>query len=318
MPEQSSFVAASPLMQRLINTADMIGPTDATVLVQGESGSGKEVVAQYLHHRSRRADGPFVAVNCGALPESLVESELFGHSKGAFTGATAAHIGQVRAAQNGTLFLDEIGELPLSAQAKLLRFLETRYVRAVGSVSDTLVDVRIIAATNRDLAEEVDKGLFRQDLFYRLHVVPLELAPLRERVEDIQPLIDLFSREVAERYQLSPPVFSKEALQRLKKYHWPGNVRELRNLCERLTVLFPGAEVGADNLPGEVHSGRKRPEAAEEGFCLPNEGIDLAQVEADFLRQALSLAGGNQSHAARLLGLTRDTFLYRLRKYAIS
>ncbi|MCB1877646.1 MAG: sigma-54-dependent Fis family transcriptional regulator [Chromatiales bacterium] len=310
-----AMIGKSAVLQRLVNTLDMVSATDVTVLLQGESGTGKELVAHRLHVAGPRADKPFVSINCAALPEGLVESELFGHVKGAFTGADGANCGRIAQADGGTLFLDEVGELPAAAQAKLLRFLENREVHPVGAGQARKVDVRIVAATNRDLAAQTREGGFRQDLFYRLNVVPLEIPPLRERHGDVALLVDHYLGLFAGRYGLVKPTVVPSALRRFTEYAWPGNVRELRNLCERLVVLLGGRVIDEDNLPAEI---RETAQELSQAFQLPAGGISLAELEADLLRQALHRAGGNQSRAARLLNLTRDTFLYRLRKYSIS
>jgi DNA-binding NtrC family response regulator len=244
-----------------------------------------------------------------------VGSELFGHRRGAFTGALEDRLGHVRSAQGGTLFLDEIGELPLAAQAKLLRFLESGEVQPVGESRPQRVDARIVAATHRDLHARVREGLFREDLYYRLQVVPIELPPLRERQGDAEWLLSRFLDEFAARHGLQPPRLTLAARRRLAAHRWPGNVRELRNLAERLVVFFSGREVDAGNLPADI-----APQALAAGlsrFTLPEQGIDLERLESDMIRQALDRAGGNKSRAARLLGLSRDTLLYRLKKFAI-
>ncbi|MFP5505923.1 MAG: sigma-54 interaction domain-containing protein, partial [Gammaproteobacteria bacterium] len=264
---------------------------------------------------SPRRAGPLITVNCAALPEALAESLLYGHRRGAFTGASADHDGYVVQAHGGTLLLDEVGELSPAVQAKLLRFLESGECQPVGQPRSVKADVRVIAATNRDLAAEVAAGRFRRDLFYRLNVVPLTLPPLRERREDIPALLAHHSEQVARRYGLSTPRFDKAAMQALRAHPWPGNVRELRNLCERLVILCGGRDIALDNLPIEI----RNPAAAAQhgGFRLPPDGVRLDEIEVTLIRQALAHTEGNRSRAARLLGLTRDTLLYRLKKYAI-
>ncbi len=312
----NTLLGDSPEFSSVIRSARIIAATDVTVLILGESGTGKELLAQALHSASPRNDAPFVAINCAALPESLVESELFGHRKGAFTGATENQSGRIRAAEGGTVFLDEIGELPLTIQAKLLRFLESGECQAVGENTPRKVDVRIIAATNRDLYSLVRQGLFREDLYYRLNVVPLELPPLRQRHGDMALLLKQFTAQLALQYGLETPRYSHKALTRLEAYNWPGNIRELRNFCERMVVLLSGRTVEVENLPQEI---RSQQNATSNGpFTLPDNGISLDDLEQEMIRQALERTRGNRSRAARLLGLSRDTLLYRIKKYALA
>jgi DNA-binding NtrC family response regulator len=311
---ERSLIGHSPAFQSALRTAAVAAATEVAVLVLGETGTGKEVLARAIHEESPRARGPFQSVNCAALPEELAESQLFGHRKGAFTGAVADQAGMVASAEGGTLFLDEVGELSPAVQAKLLRFLESGEYQPVGEAGPRRGNARVVAATNRDLFAEVRAGRFREDLFYRLHVVPVELPALRERAEDIPKLAHRLAAEAADRHGLQPPVFNRGALEVLGRYAWPGNVRELRNVCERLVILLPGQEIGADNLPPEIRG----PQTADAGpFTLPESGIRLDALEADLIRQALTKTAGNRSRAARLLGLSRDTLLYRIKKYAI-
>ncbi len=307
-----SLIGEAPALQALLRAARLVAATDVSVLILGESGTGKELLARYLHQHSPRRDRPLISINCAALPENLAESELFGHRKGAFTGAHTDQPGRICAAEGGTLFLDEVGELPLGVQAKLLRFLEDGEIQPLGDTRSRRVDVRILAATNRDLHAQVAEGRFREDLLYRLSVVPLELPPLRERREDILPLMEYYLAWFARHHCLPAPTLKHGARRRLRDYAWPGNVRELRNFCERLVILLPGHELGADNLPLETAPVRRH-----NGYTLPDEGVVLDHLEADLIRQALNKSGGNRSRAARLLGLTRDTLLYRMKKYAI-
>ncbi len=311
------LIGASPEMASLLRTARVVAAADATVLLVGETGTGKELLAEVLHAWSRRHQGPFLPVNCAALPEALVESELFGCRRGAFTGAVSDQPGKVVAADGGTLFLDEVGELPLAAQAKLLRFLESGEVQPVGQARPRRVSARVVAATNRDLTALVADGRFRQDLFYRLNVVPIDLPPLRERAGDVPVLLEHFLRRLARVHDLAPPRLSPEALRRLKAYRWPGNVRELRNVCERLVILHAGGVVDVAALPVEIRSGAA-PEPARLGLSLPDGGLRLDEVERSLIGQALAKTAGNRSQAARLLGISRDTLLYRLKKYALS
>lgn len=312
-----SIIGQSPALDSLIRNARMVAATDVTVLLKGETGTGKEVFANAIQKESRRADKVFITLNCAALPESLIESELFGHKKGSFTGATANTQGLFQAADGGTLFLDEINSLPVSIQAKLLRFLESGECLAVGDIKSYNVDVRIIAATNSDLNKQVETGEFRRDLFYRLDVVPLELPPLAQRTEDIEHLINHFMAIMAATYLIDAPTFSKQALKVLKDYAWPGNIRELRNLCERLSILLSGRIIEPENLPREfmTHSS-STPKAPS--FTLPESGIQLDSLEADLIYQALGRTKGNRSKSARLLGLSRDTLLYRMQKHGFT
>jgi transcriptional regulator with GAF, ATPase, and Fis domain len=256
-------------------------------------------------------------VNCAALPVQLAESELFGHRKGAFTGASSDGIGKLQAANGGTLFLDEIGELSLAVQAKLLRFLETGECQPIGQALNQKVDVRIIAATNRDLSLAVKEGSFRSDLYYRLYVVPLELPPLRDRPGDIPLLMKGLTDGLAKQYGMQPPRYSKATVKLLNSYSWPGNVRELKNFCERMLILFSGRLIEPTNLPTEFQQQYSAKTPVTDGFELPDQGIRMQELEVSLIEQALSKTAGNRSRAARLLGLSRDTLLYRMKKYAI-
>ncbi|PVV13958.1 MAG: sigma-54-dependent Fis family transcriptional regulator [gamma proteobacterium symbiont of Ctena orbiculata] len=311
------MIGKAPEFQSLLRAMRIVSATDATVLVTGESGTGKELLAQALHQNSRRRDKSFITVNCAALPTQLAESELFGHRKGAFTGASSDSIGKVQAANGGTLFLDEIGELPLAVQAKLLRFLETGECQTVGRANNQRVDVRVIAATNCDLTQLIDEGSFRRDLFYRLHVVPLELPPLRQRPGDINLLLTGLTAELAANYKLLPPLYSKAVVKLLNSYHWPGNVRELKNFSERMLILFSGRKVEVDNLPQEFRTPASQQDYTNNRFLLPDQGLNMDELEASLIEQALVKTFGNRSKAARMLGLSRDTLLYRIKKYAI-
>ena len=311
-----SIIGQSPALDSLIRSARMVAATDVTVLLKGETGTGKDVFANAIQKESARANKVFITLNCAALPESLIESELFGHRKGSFTGATQNTQGLFQAADGGTLFLDEINSLPVSIQAKLLRFLESGECLAVGDIKPYNVDVRIIAATNSDLSKQVEAGEFRRDLFYRLNVVPLELPPLAQRTEDIEHLIMYFLVMMAETHSISAPKFSNQTLKVLKDYSWPGNIRELRNLCERLSILLSGRTIEPENLPREFVTYSSMPKAAD--FTLPERGIKLDSLEADLIHQALSRTKGNRSKSAKLLGLSRDTLLYRIQKHGLS
>ena len=311
--ENFSLIGNSPVFRQLLNTAQLVAATRANVLLCGESGCGKENLARYLHANSPLADRPFIAVNCANLPEHLVESELFGHRRGAFSNAVNDRDGLVRAANGGTLFLDEIGELPLIAQAKLLRFLENGEIQPLGHDRPLRVEVRVLAATNCDLGQMVKLGRFRADLYYRLQVVPMEVPPLRERENDIPLLLAYFVKQAAERHGLAPVAFGSDAMKALKAYAWPGNVRELKNLCERLTILCSAHRepLGVDNLPLEMRGRQARP-------MLPAEPLSLEQTERGLILQALAQCNGNRTHAARLLGVSRYTLLYRMKKHLVA
>lgn len=312
----NTIIGQSPALEALIRSARLVASTDVTVLLKGETGTGKEILANAIQKQSPRANKPFITLNCAALPESLIESELFGHKKGAFTGAIANTQGLLTAADGGTLFLDEVNSLPLSIQAKLLRFLESGECLAVGETVSYKVDVRIIAATNTDILQQIDAGEFRRDLYYRLNVVPLELPPLSQRTEDIELLIKHFLAVFAETYSITPPKFSKAALKMLKTYSWQGNIRELRNLCERLSILLAGKIIEPENLPAEFIRLQNLPKTTE--FTLPEDGLRLDALEADLIHQALNRTQGNRSKSAKLLGLSRDTLIYRMQKHGVA
>jgi len=312
----SSIIGQSPALEALIRSARMVAATDVTVLIKGETGTGKEVLASAIQKDSNRVNKPFITLNCAALPEGLVESEIFGHKKGAFTGAFSDKQGLFQAADGGTLFLDEINSLPLTIQAKLLRFLESGECMPVGGTKPYRVDVRVIAATNADLNSLIDSGEFRRDLYFRLNVVPLELPSLSERSEDIDALAKHFFSHFAKTHSLDAPTFSKQALKTLKSYSWPGNVRELRNLCERLSILLAGRMIEPENLPHEFTNSVSVP--ATTNFKLPEMGIQLDELEANMIHQALARTNGNRSKSARLLGISRDTLLYRIQKHGLA
>ncbi len=307
------LVGSSEEMQAVKHLVERVAPTLATVLIQGESGTGKELVAQAIHALSPRVGGPFIRVNCAALTETLLESELFGHEKGAFTGAHARKTGRFELADRGTLFLDEIGELSFNVQAKLLRVLQERMFERVGGEKTIKVDVRIIAATNRDLLKEAQEGRFREDLYYRLNVFPISVPPLRERRDDIPCLAENFLEKL--RTYGGSKILGSEVLNQLMSYTWPGNVRELENVVERMVIISQGAVIGMDSLPlfDTASKSAKNPGS----FILPPEGVSLEEIEKSFLQQAMEQTGGNQSHAAKRLGLSRHAFLYRLEKYGI-
>jgi DNA-binding NtrC family response regulator len=310
---------SSPAFLEVINAARIVAATDVTALLSGETGTGKEFLARVIHAESPRAAKPFLTINCASLTEQLADSLLFGHRRGAFTAADSDNVGYIRSAGSGTLFLDEVGELPLATQARLLRFLESGECLPIGEVTPVRVDVRIIAATNRELSAEVAASRFRQDLFFRLNIVPLVLPPLRERSEEILGLFRYFVEQACETYKLEPPLFDTLSLRLLREYPWPGNVRELRNLAKRMVILLGGRDVTPDNLPAEIRTAGTVSDAESAGgFRLPAEGIVMDQLEADVIRQALARTAGNRSRAARLLGISRDTLLYRLKKHSIA
>lgn len=302
---------ANSAMAELLDTARRAANSEATVLIAGESGTGKEVLARLIHQHSPRAQGPMVAVNCAAIPETLLESELFGHVKGAFTGAVSNRKGRFQAAAGGTLFLDEIGELRLDLQAKLLRAIQERVVSPVGADAPEAVDVRLIAASNRDLYAAIGQGTFREDLYYRLGVIVLPLPPLRERREDIPGLVSHFLLKVGAPAGVR---FSAEALARLKAHPWPGNIRELQNIVERAVILRRGLLIEAD----ELQLAACPQPATENGIPeIPDEGLSLEAVEQGLIKKALAKAGGNRSEAARLLKIPRHVLIYRLEKFKI-
>jgi two-component system NtrC family response regulator len=302
---------ANSAMAELLDTAKRAANSEATVLIAGESGTGKEVLARLIHQHSPRAQGPMVAVNCAAIPENLLESELFGHVKGAFTGAVSNRKGRFQAAAGGTLFLDEIGELRLDLQAKLLRAIQERVVAPVGADQPEAVDVRLIAASNRDLYAAIGQGTFREDLYYRLGVILLHLPPLRERREDIPGLVAHFL------LKLGAPAgvrFSAGALARLKAHPWPGNIRELQNIVERAVILRKGLLIEADELQLAAPSQPK----TENGLPdIPDEGLSLEAMEQGLIKKAMLKANGNRSEAARLLKIPRHVLIYRLEKFKI-
>ncbi len=317
MKQTTTIIGHSPAFEALLRNAKVIASTNVTVLIKGETGTGKEVLANSIQQESPRANKPFITLNCAALPESLVESELFGHKKGAFTGAVANKTGLFQAADGGTLFLDEVNSLPLSIQAKLLRFLESGECLAVGATVPYKVDVRVIAATNTDLQKYIETGEFRQDLYFRLNVVPLEIPSLRQRTEDIDDLVSFFLGQFASQHSIAPPKLSKLSLKKLRGYRWPGNIRELRNLCERLCILLSGKTIEPENLPHEIYQ-EANEEASNEDFVLPVTGIKLDALEANMIHQALIRTKGNRSKSARLLGISRDTLLYRIQKHGLA
>ena len=307
----AGILGESPAIRAVFATMDRLKGVDATVLIEGGSGTGKELVARALHVEGARADGPFVPVNCGAIPSELIESELFGHEKGAFTGAGRLHRGYFEQADGGTLFLDEIGEIPPAAQVTLLRVLTDRRIRRVGAESTIPVNVRVVAATNRDLAAAVGEGDFRSDLYYRIAVVPVRLPALHERGADIVLLARHFASKSAGR----PITISTSAAEVLLRHHWAGNVRELENVMERAVVLgCAGETLELDDLPPEIRQPRH---VAQSDEPFPPDGVDLALIEKAWIQRALAHTGQNRSRAARLLGITRQALLYRIQKHGI-
>ena len=295
----------------VLKLVEQVAPTDSTVLIQGESGTGKEVVARYLHNLSNRADGPFLSINCGALPENLLESELFGHVKGSFTGAVRDKQGLFSAARGGTFFLDEVGEMPPPLQIKLLRVLQEREVIPVGATEAIPVHVRSIAATNRELEEEVRRGNFRSDLFYRLNVIALDLPQLRERRDDLLLLIEFFLQRVATNSEREPKALSADALDAMLVYDWPGNVRELENALEHAVVLSRGNIIEPSSLPERITRRRKEPLVAERSFRNPT----LEVIERAYIMYVLQAEGGNKTRAAESLGIDPSTLYRKLSRY---
>jgi len=308
---EAGIIGRSPAIRAVLEVLFLAAPTDATVLIEGETGTGKELVAKALHRLSRRARGPFVAVNCAALPETLVESELFGHAKGAFTGADKPRAGRFREADGGTLFLDEIGEMPLALQAKLLRVIQEGEVHPLGVDKPQSIDVRLVAATNRNLGELASAGKFRSDLYYRLNVVPLELPPLRDRREDLAALAGHFLRGTDRK-------FSAEATASLERYPWPGNVREMENVIARLKVLKPEGDFQLADLPQAIRGAQPLPAVPQNAASSAATGVDLyaalGELEDRLIREALERSGGNRNQAAQSLGLNRTTLVEKLRK----
>jgi two-component system response regulator PilR (NtrC family) len=317
------IIGGSPKMIELYKLISKIAALDSTVLITGESGTGKELVARTIHCVSDRADGPFLAIDCAALPEPLLESELFGHVKGAFTGAASNKPGLFEIAHHGTLFLDEIAEMSPGIQAKLLRFLQHRTVRQVGGTQDLEVDVRVIAATNKDLAKAIATGRFREDLFYRVHVIPIHVPPLRERREDVPLLANSLLAQLCLRHQRPVVSISSQAMDLLVRYRWPGNVRELENVLERALAVETADELTPASLPPTLHL---EPNGGHDGSVatipLPPEGIALeatiSGIEKDLMRQALERSGWVQKRAAELLGISFRSFRHKAKKYGIT
>ena len=310
-----TLIGHSKKMVELFEMAAQVAQRDSTVLITGESGTGKELLAKAIHLNSPRRRGPFVVVNCGAIPESLIESELFGHKRGSFTGAIADKVGKFEAANGGSVFVDEVSELKPGLQVRLLRVIQEREVDKIGETRTIKVDVRIIAATNRNLSNMIEDGSFRDDLYYRLSVVKIQVPPLRDRREDIPLLVEHFLRRFSDRYELPARNFHQQALEMLESYNWPGNVRELENVIESAVVMSKKEELTGEDLPENIRGQDRR--IAKIYLDIPDSGISLEEVEKELLLKALEKAEWNQSKAARYLDITRKTLLYRMEKYGL-
>ncbi|MDD2557560.1 MAG: sigma-54 dependent transcriptional regulator [Desulfuromonadaceae bacterium] len=312
------IIASSWQMAQVMEVVKKVARSDAgTVLVQGESGTGKELIARALHDGSARMDKPFVAINCAAVPETLLESELMGHEKGAFTDAKIQKKGLFEMAHGGTVFLDEIGDMPPGMQAKLLRVLEERSFRRLGGSKDVCVDVRIVAATNKELLQGIEDGSFRKDLYYRIQVIPIYLPSLRERREDILPLAHFFVERFNQEFGKQIKGFTPEAQRYLQAYAWPGNIRELRNMVEREVILEDAEYLNLSTIPRSAEAQFSSSERSRYDFVLPPEGVDIEVVEKQLIEQALETCGHNQSRAARKLSLGIDAFRYRMKKFGL-
>jgi two-component system response regulator PilR (NtrC family) len=315
-----SLLGHSESMRRIFDLVQRVGDAKTTVLVTGESGTGKERIARAIHDAGERRSKPLLVINCGAIPEQLMEAELFGHERGAFTGAVSSRLGIFRQAEGGTVLLDEIGDLPVSLQVKLLRVLQERKVRGIGTTGEVPIDVRVIAATNRNVEDDVRAGRFRQDLYYRLNVIRIEVPPLRDRREDIRPLAEHFLATCAAEHKKDVRGFSPDAIRALEAYPFPGNVRELENFVERAVALATGPTIGLGDLPGDVSGAAAQPTPALVG--LPDDGCKLddvlGEVERRLILQALDRSNGVRTHAARLLGVTLRSMRYRLHKHALA
>jgi len=306
------LVGDSEPMQYIYSLVDMVADSAVTVLLTGESGTGKELVARAIHHKSARADGPFVTLNCGALPENLFESELFGYEKGAFTGAMRTKIGRFEVADGGTLLLDEVGELSLKSQVDFLRVLETKEFRRLGGTKVITVDARIIAATNRNLEEAVKQGDFREDLYYRLNVIPIHLPPLRERADEVPLLVDRFLGEFSAYHHREPKDVSREAMKLFRLYAWPGNVRQLRNLMERLVVTVKDSTIQPEHLPEEIQASQENTRT-----MLVTLGSSLEDIEREAIRRTLAEVTNHREKAAKLLGISLRALQYKIKEYDI-
>lgn len=306
------MVGESEPMQRVYSLVEMVADSDVTVLLTGESGTGKELISRAIHHKSPRADGPFITMNCGALPDNLFESELFGYEKGAFTGAMATKMGRFELADGGTLLLDEVGELSLKSQVDFLRVLETKEFRRLGGTKLLKVDTRIIAATNRNLEEAVKQGDFREDLYYRLNVVPIRLPPLRDRADDVPLLVDRFLAECSAQHHREPKDVSREAMRLLRLYGWPGNIRQLRNLMERLVVTVKDSMIQPEHLPEEIQAGKE-----DARTMVVTLGTSLDQLEREVIQRTLTEITNHREKAAKLLGISLRALQYKIKEYGI-
>ena len=314
----SNIVAVSQEMARVLQISEKIAQSEAaTVLIQGESGTGKEVIAHLIHERSKRRNMPFVTVNCANFPEQMLENELCGHEKGAYTDAKEVKKGLLEIADGGTLFLDEIGDMSLNLQGKILRLVEQKTFRRIGGLKDIQVDVRIITATNKDLLKLKEEGKFREDLFYRINVASIRIPPLRERPDDILPLTKYFMQRYDEEFHKSVQKISKGVEDFLGNYNWPGNVRELKNVTERAMILAEGDTLLMEHLPIEILGQASRQGGVIEGIRIPPEGISMEKVEEALVKQALKMTNGNQTRAAKLLDISRDALRYRMQKFGI-
>jgi two-component system, NtrC family, response regulator AtoC len=309
------FIAESPQMQNVLQIVKQVANSNATVLVHGESGTGKELITRAIHDYSARSHGPFVAINCAAIPDNLLESELFGHEKGSFTGATDRKIGKFEQADGGSLFLDEIGEMNISIQAKVLRAIEQQEFQRVGGNKTLRTDTRFICATNKDLRKAVKDGAFRRDLFFRINVFPIELPALRQRTDDILPLANFFLRKFCREMGKRPPTIEKEAEDILLRNAWQGNVRELQNTIERATILLNGNKLTSRELVGGSMATGSLGLSNQDTFTIPPSGFKLEEHEKGLLTQALERCAGNKSRAARMLGISRATLRYRMEKF---
>jgi len=311
-----NVVGNSEKMRQVFSLVERVAQTDVTILIEGESGTGKELIAKGIHFSGSRKDKPFVAINCAAIPDGLIEAELFGYKKGAFTGATQESKGKFEEANGGTLFLDEISQMPLALQTRLLRVLQEQEITRLGENAARKINVRIIAATNENLTELIKQNEFREDLYYRLAVVPIHLPALRERRDDIPLLTEHFLKKSAAKHSIKPLRIEREVFQKFFNYVWMGNVRELENIVERMVVLSNGETLSLQDVPENI----KNPQTSSDNlwFSLPNEPINLESIESEIIREALNRFGGNQSQTARYLGITRSALIYRMQKYNLS
>ena len=322
--DSRSMISQDPAIRAVLETADQVAPSNASVLISGESGTGKELMAAYLHKKSLRKSGPFISLNCAAIPENLLESELFGHEKGAFTGAVARRIGKFEEASGGTLFLDEISEMDINLQAKLLRAIQEKEIDRIGSNKPVKVDIRLIATTNRDLEKEVKAGTFRQDLYYRLNVINLTLPPLRERKTDVPRLAEFFIKKYAETNGVPVRPLSEAAMDKLLNHSWPGNIRELENIIHRAVLIARGDHIGPEaiGVGSETSIAAKVSHAVQSGSGAPASAADhlvgktVAEVERDLIVKTLDKCLGNRTHAANILGISIRTLRNKLKQYS--